>query len=168
MGGLEIRADKLRMGKAIPELARSYIPGIDGLRAVAVLSVVFYHLSYSIIPGVFAGVDIFFVISGYVISRSLASSKEKSLREFILSFYKRRILRIVPALLVCLVVTSIASNLFIPDAWLSDLNKWTGVNCNRKISGTMRPYPTPEVSLAEKDQVRAPSAGSNLRNAQVQ
>jgi peptidoglycan/LPS O-acetylase OafA/YrhL len=116
------------MGKTIPELTKnSYIPGIDGLRALAVLSVVFYHLNNSIIPGGFAGVDIFFVISGYVISRSLASSGEKSLRGFILGFYQRRILRIVPALLVCLVVTSIASTLFIPDAWLSELNKWTGV-----------------------------------------
>jgi peptidoglycan/LPS O-acetylase OafA/YrhL len=116
------------MGKTVPELTKtSYIPGVDGLRAVAVLSVVFYHLNYSIIPGGFAGVDIFFVISGYVISRSLALSKEKSFLGFILNFYKRRILRIVPALLVCLVVTSIASILFIPDAWLSDLNKWTGV-----------------------------------------
>lgn len=107
--------------------SRDYIPGIDGLRAIAVLSVVLYHLEDKLIPGGFAGVDIFFVISGYVISKSLATTDTSNLATFVLGFYRRRILRIAPALLVCLVVAGILSSLFIPDAWLSASNKWTAV-----------------------------------------
>ncbi len=105
----------------------NYIAGIDGLRAIAVLSVVLYHLEDTLLPGGFTGVDVFFVISGYVISKSLASSDTTSIRAFLLGFYKRRMLRILPALLVCLMVTSVVTAIFIPDGWLSRLNNWTGL-----------------------------------------
>lgn len=105
-----------------------YIPGIDGLRAIAVLSVILFHLDASLLPGGFTGVDVFFVISGYVISRSLAKSKTPSFRVFVLDFYKRRVLRIMPALVICLILTSIFATLFIPHGfWLSDQNQWTGL-----------------------------------------
>ena len=105
-----------------------YIPGIDGLRAIAVLSVILFHLDASLLPGGFIGVDVFFVISGYVISRSLAKSDTTSFRIFVLDFYKRRVLRIFPALVVCLMLTSLFSTLFIPnDFWLSNFNKGTGL-----------------------------------------
>ena len=55
-----------------------YIPAIDGLRAVAVIAVMFYHLGFTWIPGGFLGVDLFFVISGYVITRLLLDSIEQS------------------------------------------------------------------------------------------
>ena len=51
-----------------------YIPAIDGLRAVAVIAVMLYHLGFNWIPGGFLGVDLFFVISGYVITRLLLDS----------------------------------------------------------------------------------------------
>ena len=105
----------------------SYIPGIDGLRAIAVLSVVLYHLDRDLLPGGFTGVDVFFVISGYVISKSLARSDAATLATFILGFYERRILRIVPALLAFLLVTSIFSVLFVPDGWLSASNNSTAM-----------------------------------------
>lgn len=105
-----------------------YIPGIDGLRAIAVLSVILFHLNASLLPGGFVGVDVFFVISGYVISRSLAKSNAPSFHVFVLDFYKRRVLRIFPALVVCLLLTSLFAKLFIPDGfWLSDHNDWTGL-----------------------------------------
>ena len=55
-----------------------YIPAIDGLRAVAVIAVMFYHLGFTWIPGGFLGVDLFFVISGYVITRLLLDSIAQS------------------------------------------------------------------------------------------
>lgn len=104
-----------------------YVPGIDGLRAFAVLSVVLYHLDEAFLPGGFTGVDIFFVISGYVISKSLATTEASNFKHFILGFYKRRILRIVPALLICLLATSVLTSLFVPDGWLSRFNNWSGL-----------------------------------------
>jgi peptidoglycan/LPS O-acetylase OafA/YrhL len=106
--------------------ARSgYVPGIDGLRAVAVLSVLLYHLDHALLPGGFAGVDVFFVISGYVISKSLHASNAATLGAFILGFYKRRILRLLPALVFFLAAASFACALFIPDGWLSEPNNET-------------------------------------------
>ncbi len=72
---------------------------IDGLRAVAVLGVMAYHLGLPGVPGGFAGVDIFFVISGYLIARIIASELEAD-RFSLLSFYDRRIRRILPAVVV--------------------------------------------------------------------
>jgi peptidoglycan/LPS O-acetylase OafA/YrhL len=101
-----------------------YVPEIDGLRAIAVGTVMIYHLNFStsLLPGGFVGVDIFFVISGYVVSASLGRDAGRSLLDLLQRFYSRRILRIVPALLACLLATVAASILFIPNAWLSDTN----------------------------------------------
>ncbi len=76
-----------------------YRPDIDGLRAIAVLSVVINHINGSILPGGFIGVDIFFVISGFLITSQIV--KEVLVGGFSISeFYKRRINRILPALLL--------------------------------------------------------------------
>ena len=71
-----------------------YIAGIDGLRAIAVLAVIINHLNLNWIPFGYLGVDIFFVISGFVISKSLFGSKDKNLKEFLLNFYSRRVKRL--------------------------------------------------------------------------
>jgi peptidoglycan/LPS O-acetylase OafA/YrhL len=104
-----------------------YHPGVDGLRAVAVLAVLFFHLDNRFIPAGFIGVDIFFVISGFVVAHSAASLPTGGLREFITSFYARRIVRIGPALVACLLVTTLLCGLFIPSAWLSEHNRQTAV-----------------------------------------
>lgn len=84
----------------------TYRPHIDGLRAIAVLSVVAYHAFPGLLRGGFIGVDIFFVISGFLIStilyREFGAQGESGLR-VILRFYGRRIRRIFPALLVVLI-----------------------------------------------------------------
>ena len=80
-----------------------YRPDIDGLRAVAVLSVVFFHAFPEALKGGFIGVDIFFVISGYLISGILFGSLKRGTFSF-RNFYARRILRIFPALIVVLAV----------------------------------------------------------------
>lgn len=79
-----------------------YRPDIDGLRAIAVMSVVLFHAFPSGVPGGFIGVDIFFVISGYLISTIIYSSLERNSFSFA-EFYARRIKRIFPALLLVLV-----------------------------------------------------------------
>jgi peptidoglycan/LPS O-acetylase OafA/YrhL len=107
----------------------TYFPSIDGLRAVAVVSVMLYHLRDSLMPGGFIGVDVFFVISGYVVTMSLArdAAQGYSLAEFLKRFYARRIVRIIPALLVCLLVTTLLTVVFVPKAWLSEATQKTGL-----------------------------------------
>jgi peptidoglycan/LPS O-acetylase OafA/YrhL len=104
-----------------------YFVHIDGLRALAVLAVMAYHLNPVWLPGGFSGVDIFFVISGFVVSASVVKLNVSAFSQFLLVFYSRRVQRIVPALMVCLVVTCLLSALFIPQAWLSEKSRITGL-----------------------------------------
>jgi peptidoglycan/LPS O-acetylase OafA/YrhL len=97
----------------------AHIPYIDGLRGIAVLAVIIYHLNSNWLPGGFTGVDIFFTISGFVVSLSIAKKQRLNPVAFISTFYARRILRIIPPLLVCLILTGLAVVLFIPYAALS-------------------------------------------------
>lgn len=110
-----------------PTLGAQYFPYIDGLRALAVLAVVVYHLHGPWLPGGFVGVDVFFVISGFVVSASLAGFKGRGLGRFLAYFYARRIRRIVPALVLCLLVTAYVSALLVPSSWLSAVNQQTGL-----------------------------------------
>jgi peptidoglycan/LPS O-acetylase OafA/YrhL len=77
-----------------------YRPEIDGLRALAVIAVIINHFNRELLPGGHLGVDIFFVISGYVITASLGRQSSATISEFITSFYARRVKRLLPALLV--------------------------------------------------------------------
>ena len=79
----------------------AYLPGLDGLRAVSILLVLASHLDW--LAGGAIGVDIFFVISGYLITRILASEFDRTGRVDIKSFYARRVLRIVPAFALLLI-----------------------------------------------------------------
>ncbi|MBU9359753.1 acyltransferase [Burkholderia multivorans] len=110
-----------------PEKKPFHAPYIDGLRAIAVLSVIVYHLNAKWLPGGFAGVDVFFVISGFVVAMSVSELGSISLGRFLAYFYARRLVRITPALVVMLLVTFIASAMFIPEAWLSSSNQRTGM-----------------------------------------
>jgi peptidoglycan/LPS O-acetylase OafA/YrhL len=84
--------------------AVNYRPDIDGLRALAVVPVILFHAGATWLPGGFIGVDIFFVISGYLISSIIFRETAAGSFSF-LSFYERRLRRIIPALLVVLIVT---------------------------------------------------------------
>jgi len=84
--------------------ALAYRPDIDGLRAFAIIAVVFYHAFPNLLPGGFIGVDVFFVISGFLISSIIFSELDTQSFKFS-SFYARRIKRIFPALIVILLVS---------------------------------------------------------------
>jgi peptidoglycan/LPS O-acetylase OafA/YrhL len=92
-----------------------YIPAIDGLRAIAVVAVILYHLGFDWIPGGFLGVDLFFVISGYVITRLLLDSIEISGGLNLGAFYLARLRRLLPALLFMIVTTAITVGIWAPD-----------------------------------------------------
>lgn len=84
-----------------------YIHSVDGLRAVAVIAVLLYHLGIDWIPGGFLGVDLFFVISGYVITGLILDSIEKSGGLDLRAFYLSRIRRLLPALIAMVVLTTL-------------------------------------------------------------
>jgi peptidoglycan/LPS O-acetylase OafA/YrhL len=88
-------------------LSSSYRPDIDGLRAVAVLSVVMFHAFPAALPGGFVGVDVFFVISGFLISTVISDGLDRNRFSFV-DFYARRIRRIFPALIVVLITVCVA------------------------------------------------------------
>ena len=98
----------------MPSITTSYRPDIDGLRAIAVITVVMFHLDATLLPGGFTGVDVFFVISGYVVTASLLKRQGETLSRFLIGFYGRRIARIVPALAVMLGASLLLYVLFIP------------------------------------------------------
>ena len=102
-----------------PSKQSRYRPEIDGLRAFAVVAVIINHFNKDILPGGYLGVDIFFVISGYVITSSLFGRPSKDFKDFISGFYERRIKRLVPALSAAVLITSIAICLFNPAPGLS-------------------------------------------------
>ncbi|HVJ38552.1 MAG TPA: acyltransferase family protein [Stenotrophomonas sp.] len=106
--------------------AAGYLAHVDGLRALAVLAVLAYHLDPRWLPGGFTGVDVFFAISGFVVSASVDRLPLASTGGELLRFYARRMRRIAPALLACLLGTALATMLFIPESWLSETSTKTG------------------------------------------
>lgn len=88
----------------------NYIKPIDGLRAIAVLSIIVYHINSEVLSGGYLGVDIFFVISGFLITRIIFEDLKKKKFSF-MNFYERRMRRILPALAVLIILT-------IPLSWV--------------------------------------------------
>src|SRR5512146_551000 len=97
--------------------APEYRPDVDGLRGIAVLFVLAYHAFPGHLPGGFVGVDIFFVVSGYLISSIILASLAKGAFSF-RDFYFRRVRRIFPSLVVVLIATwAIAWYALMPDEY---------------------------------------------------
>jgi peptidoglycan/LPS O-acetylase OafA/YrhL len=103
-------SSKLISSSANSHLRHGYRPDIDGLRAIAVLSVVAFHFNIGPVPGGFTGVDIFFVISGFLITGNIVERLDAGSFSF-WDFYQRRIRRIFPALLVVLLFTLLLGSL---------------------------------------------------------
>jgi peptidoglycan/LPS O-acetylase OafA/YrhL len=100
------------MSNTIPQAKRKYRSDIDGLRAFAVIAVIINHFNKDLLPSGYLGVDIFFVISGYVITASLSGRESKNFGSFLSDFYKRRFRRLVPALVAFILLTSLLVCLF--------------------------------------------------------
>ncbi|UWX04053.1 acyltransferase [Pseudoxanthomonas sp. NC8] len=96
-----------------PQRDSAYRTDIEGLRAVAVMVVVLHHLWPQLVPGGFIGVDVFFVISGYLITRIIRRDMDDGRFTFI-GFYERRIRRLFPALLVVLGFVLVAGWYLLP------------------------------------------------------
>jgi peptidoglycan/LPS O-acetylase OafA/YrhL len=99
---------------AVTEVRLSYSPGLDGLRAIAVMAVLLYHADLGWIPGGFLGVEIFFVISGYLISALLLAEWRRTGRIDLKDFWLRRARRLLPALYVLLVAVLAFALVFLP------------------------------------------------------
>lgn len=102
--------------------AMNYRSEIDGLRALAVLAVMFFHAGFPTLGGGFIGVDVFFVISGYLITSIILTERQKGTFSLV-SFYERRVRRIVPALLVVVFACLLFAWLWMLPGEMEDLTK---------------------------------------------
>ena len=93
-----------------------YLPGLDGMRALAVAAVLVYHANPSWLPGGFLGVEVFFVISGYLITLLLMAERERTGTVKIGAFWMRRARRLLPALYVMMAIVIAWTAIFEPDA----------------------------------------------------
>jgi len=108
------KTDQIPKSHPVGEHA-GYLPHVDGLRALAVMLVVLFHAWPGVLPGGFIGVDVFFVISGFIITRQIASEMEHGTFSYA-AFLGRRIRRLLPAAFVCtLLVTAAATVILMPD-----------------------------------------------------
>ncbi|SMY06874.1 acyltransferase family protein [Flavimaricola marinus] len=132
----DISTSKTSNGPTGPHL--TYRPEIDGLRAIAVLAVVLYHFGVPGLPGGFVGVDVFFVISGFLIGGLLWSEIQSSGRIDLKRFYLRRIRRLAPAYFAMVALSTVfaalvllpfefrdyAKSLIAATVWLSNVQFW--------------------------------------------
>jgi peptidoglycan/LPS O-acetylase OafA/YrhL len=124
--------------------AKTFRPDIQGLRAIAVLLVIAAHAKFAGFDGGFVGVDIFFVISGFVITSLLMRQPPRSLLHNLRNFYVRRVLRIVPAATVVLVTTVVASYFilrhFFDETILEDVRWATLFSANFRLINVSADY----------------------------
>jgi peptidoglycan/LPS O-acetylase OafA/YrhL len=117
MNGMALSVEQTPIGN--PTISQPYRPAIDGLRALAVLAVVVFHLEETWLPGGFIGVDVFFVISGFLITNLIL--RDCSENRFSFSrFYQRRIARLFPSMFLVLIVTFSISCLIYDPRFIAD------------------------------------------------
>ena len=126
---------------------RGFRPDIQGMRAVAVLLVVLSHAQVTAFRGGFIGVDVFFVISGFVITGLLLRERSATGKTNILAFYGRRARRIIPAAMLVIVVTVIATRVLIGGSaasFAASEARWASVFLAPQVKNNIfHPVPTP-------------------------
>ena len=136
-----------RRGAApLPETKRSQRrPEIQALRALAVLTVVLYHVWPESMPGGFVGVDVFFAISGYLITAHLLREVETTGALSLWGFWARRARRLLPAALLTLFVCAVGTLLFVPQVYwqqfLTEIGASTAYFQNWQLAGRRRRLP---------------------------
>ena len=99
-----------------------YRAELDGLRAIAVVPIILFHAGFEYFSGGFVGVDVFFVISGYLITTIILSEKEQGTFSLV-NFYERRFRRILPALFMVMLVSLIFSLLWVMPSYMEDFSQ---------------------------------------------
>ena len=124
---LQTKTNKTNLKSGIPAKALNYEPVIDGLRAVAIILVILFHASPSRMPAGFIGVDVFFVISGFLITRLIDAQVRAGEFSYI-DFFTRRLLRLAPAAFAVIAVCfALSYLLFTPNhlTHLASSSIWT-------------------------------------------
>jgi len=114
--------DAMRPARTDPQ-AMGYQPGLDGLRAISVAAVMLFHAGFTWMHGGFFGVEVFFVVSGYLITSLLIDEREKNRRVSLEQFWKRRARRLLPALVTMLTVVAVWAALAGTDEQRSTLKR---------------------------------------------
>jgi peptidoglycan/LPS O-acetylase OafA/YrhL len=131
-----------RHARERPAKPGKFRPDIEGLRAVAVLSVVLYHADLLAVHGGFVGVDVFFVISGFLITRLLLEAVGEHGIRALPTFYTRRIRRLLPAAMTVVVATVVAARLWAPPLSVRPIaidgiyTTFYGINYRLAVEGT--------------------------------
>ena len=149
------RRDTATQGAPTPAKTSSFRPDIQGLRAVAVGAVLLYHANWSLFRGGFVGVDIFFVISGFLITGILLREAQSTGRIRLGDFYAKRARRILPAATIVLLATLVLTVLLLPQI------RWESIALEAVASAA---YVVNWVFAAGTDYLNAEVAASPLQH----
>lgn len=117
-------------GAGVKVASRSLRGDIEGLRALSLITILVYHAGVTFMPGAFSSVDLFFVISGYLITGQLVKEVERTGRVSLVKFYARRMKRLIPAASTVIVATGLLTVLFLP------VTRWKSIGGDLIASAT--------------------------------
>ncbi|MXX30810.1 MAG: acyltransferase family protein [Chloroflexi bacterium] len=117
------RADSLQSTESTGDRGLPRLAGLDGIRGLAALAVVFYHAGVAWLPAGFLGVDVFFVVSGFLITALLISERDQDGKNNLLQFWLRRARRLLPVLALVLIVTTVYAAFMLQDTLIDHLRE---------------------------------------------